>query len=241
MTTILSELDSSAEPSTESGSTARASDPIQHEMLSLRARIRDLADERARSAAEQLTRDLRRLSRQTARAMEDACEDRTVLARLHHRVVRQVSADLVRARHDDVTSVEASAAALLAAELEASIDAAPALRGRRSLFTNADLTPGTAEALRVLARYRDVVRDQFNELKSAIHGELADLSLEMASETAARLCMRYGDKGRDWLCWHLAGIVEHLVAVSAPASLPAALELLATRSVLSGLERYADA
>jgi len=221
---------------------ARASDPIQREMLSLRARVRDLADARARRAAEQLTRELRRLSGQTARAMKRACEDRTVLAHLHQRVVRQVSAELVRARHDDVASVEASAAALLAAQLEASIDPVPAPRGAGgSQLAHADLTPGTTKALRVLARYRDVVRDRFNEMKSAIHSELADLSLEMASETVARLCMRYGGKGHDWLCWRLARIVEHFVAVSAPASLPAALELLATRSVLSGLERSRDA
>jgi len=241
MTAILTDLDSSADPSTEPGRPARASDPIRREMLSLRARVRDLAESRARTAADDLTRELRHMSRQTARAMKRACEDGAVLARLHHRLIRLVDAELVRAWQDNVAAVESRAAALLVAELEASIDAGPEARGRGSLFAHADLTPGMVQAMRILARYRNLVRDRFSELKSTIHGELADLALEMASETAARLCMQYASQGRDWLSWRLARIVEHFVAVSRPATLPGALELLATRSVLSGLERSRDA
>jgi hypothetical protein len=240
MTAILSDLP--ADPSTDPGKPARASDPVQREMLALRARVRDLAEDRARSAAEQLTHELRELSRRTARVMKRACEDDTVRAGLHHRLVRQVNASLARARHDDPTSVEARASALLVAQLEASNDETPMLRRTSgAFFADSDLTPGATTALRALARYQDVVRRRFDEMKSAVQSELADLSLEMASETAARLCMRYEGKGRDWLCWRLARIVEHFVAVSTPATLPGALELLATRSVLSGLERCRDA
>jgi hypothetical protein len=221
---------------------ARPTDAIQHEMDSLRGRVRTLAEKRAGLAAVGFTAELRILTQDTARAMDAACEDRMVLFRLRHRLAHQVDADLLRFRADDEDSVEARARALLVGQLDALLETQPIARRRGdSLLARADLTPGTVKAMRILDQHRDAIRGRFRALKCRLQTELADLSREMAGETAARLCLRHGQQGQqgqEWLLWRLARIVDHFVAVSAPASLPAQLELLATRSVLSGLEKY---
>jgi len=218
---------------------ARATDAIQHEMDSLRARVRALSEKRAGLAAVGFTAELRILTQDTARAMDAACEDRMVLSRLRHRLAHQVDADLLRFRADDADSVEARARALLVGQLDALLETQPIARRRGdSVLTHAGLTPGTVEAMRILEQHRDAIQGRFRALKCRLQTELADLSREMAGETAARLCLRHGQQGHEWLWWRLARIVDQFVAVSAPASLPAQLELLATRSVLSGLERY---
>ena len=122
--------------------------------------------------------------------------------------------------------------------LRARVRARNPSRPASASVAHADLTPGAARALRTFEQHRDMVRSCFRTLKRRVQTELADLSLEMASETAARLCLRFGRQGQEWLWWRLSRIVDQFVAVSKPAGLPASLELLATRSVLSGLERY---
>lgn len=215
------------------------SDEIRRELLKLRARVRSLAEQRARADADRFTQELRKVTEDAARAMDAACEDRRVLSALHRRLARRVNANLLRAREDDEGSVDARAQALLLARLDVLLklprDARTAAGSTPAL---ADLTPGAVHALRLLERHREDVRDRFRALKGKLQMELADLSLEMAGETAARLGLRYGRQGQEWLWWRLSAIVDQLVAVSTPASLPASLELLATRSVLSGLEKY---
>jgi uncharacterized protein YukE len=239
MTAILSDFDLPGRTSSGSKQPARATDAIQHEMASLRARVRALAEKRAGLAADQFTSELRILTHETARAMDAACEDRRVLVRLRHRLARQVDADLLRLRADDQDSVEARARALLLAQLDALLETQPiASRRGGSVLAHTDLTPGTVKAMRILDQHRDAIRRRFRALKCRLQTELADLSREMAGETAARLCLRHGQQGQEWLWWRLARIVDHFVAVSAPASLPAQLELLATRCVLSGVEKH---
>lgn len=217
----------------------RATDAIQQEMVSLRSRVRALAEKRASLAANQLTSELQVLTQETARAMDAACEDRLVLFHLRHSLARQLDGDLLRLRADDEDSVEARARALLLVQLDALLETQPIARRRGgSVLAHAVLTPGTLKAMRILDQHSDAIRVRFRALKCRLQTELADLSREMAGETAARLCLRHGQQGPEWLWWRLARIVDHFVAVSAPASLPAQLELLATRSVLSGLEKY---
>jgi hypothetical protein len=223
-------------PSTDSAPGSRMTDAIRREMLSLRVRVRSLAERRARTAAEDFSGELKVLTLDTARAVEAACEGPAVLARVRHRLDRQVSADLLRSREDDEDSIDARARALLVASLDARMAARLAERALgTSSFARADLTLGAARAMRLVGRYRETIRVRFRALKCRVQTELADLALEMAGETAARLCLRHGQQGREWLWSRLSQIVDQFVAVSTPASLPGALELLATRSVLSGL------
>ena len=218
-------------------SSGGATDEIQREMLSLRARVRALAEKRAGVAADRFTQELQVLAQTTAREMAAACEDRAILSRLHGRLSRQVNADLLRARDDD-DSVDARARALFLARLDGLLDTPRnAIRPTIANVAHADLSPGAARALRIFEQHREMVRSCFRGLKRRVQTELADLSLEMAGETAARLCLRFGRQGQEWLWWRLSRIVDQFVAVSRPAGLPASLELLATRSVLSGLEK----
>ena len=239
MTAILSPSDLPETLSTELDRSSGDSDAIRRELLSLRSRVRALAEDRARSAAEEFIGELRVLTREAVRSMAGACESRAVLSRLHHRLARQVNSDLLRGREDDEDSMDARARALLLAQLETVLDSlrTPGDRGGSS-FAGADLTPGATRALRVLGQHRETVRVRIRALKSRLQTELADLSLEMAGETAARLCLRHGQQGREWLSWRLGRIVDQFVAIATPASLPASLELLATRSVLLGLEMF---
>jgi len=77
------------------------SDEIRRELLALRARVRSLAEQRARADADRFTQELRKVTEDAARAMDVACKDRRVLAGIHHRLIRRVNADLLRAREDD--------------------------------------------------------------------------------------------------------------------------------------------
>ena len=211
-------------------------DPIRRELLLLRARVRTLAEDRARLSADRLTDELRVLSQETARAMSRACEGRPILARLHRRLTRQVNAGLLRATHDDETLLEVRARAVVLAQLDTILEA-PERPKRQSgkTYEHADLSPGSVKALRLLEQHRDAVQSRFRELKCGLQTELAELSLEMAGETAARLCLQHGGRGSEWLCWRLKRIVEELEETSTPPTLPASLELLATRSVLAGV------
>jgi hypothetical protein len=226
----------SGRPSNESAPGSPMADAIRSEMLSLRVRVRSLAERRARTAAEDFSGELKALARESARAMAAACEDPAVLARVRHRLDRQVAADLLRAREDNEDSIDARARALLVTSLDArlALRLADSPRGT-SRFAHADLTPGAARATHLVDQFRETIRVRFRALKSRVQSELADLALEMAGETAARLCLRHGHQGREWLWSRLSQIVDQFVAVTTPASLPGALELLATRSVLSGL------
>lgn len=237
MTAILSDERSGALPT--DSERGHAADAIRREMVALRARVRTLAEQRAQSEAHRFTEELRVVTEDAARTMEAACEDRAVLARVRHRLARQVNADLRVARGDDEASVDAQGRALLLARLDALLDTptAPA-RAAPARGASVDLTLGAARALRTFERHRELVRSRFRALKGRLQVELADLSLEMAGETAARLCLTYGREGQEWLWWRLSRVVDQFVAISKPASLPAHLELLATRSVLSGLEKY---
>jgi hypothetical protein len=215
------------------------SDEIRRELLALRARVRSLAEQRARADADRFTQELRKVTEDAARAMDVACKDRRVLAGIHHRLIRRVNADLLGAREDDEASVDARARALLLARLDVLLNLPRDARAAAGTSAaHAGLTLGAVHALRILEQHREDVRDRFRSLKCKLQMELADLSLEMAGETAARLGLRYGREGEEWLWWRLSRIVDQFVAVSTPASLPASLELLATRSVLSGLEKY---
>ena len=217
---------------------ARAVDAIRREMVSLRARVRTLAEQRAETEADRLTQELRASTEEAARAMGAACEHRAVLVRVRNRLARRVNADLILARGDDEPSVDVRARVLLVARLDVLLDTSGSSGRDSSSVAHADLTPGSVRALRILEEHRELVRARFRALKSRIQSELADLCLEMAGETAARLCLRFGRQGQEWLWWRLSKIVDQFVAVSRPVSLPASLELLATRSVLSGLEKY---
>lgn len=236
MTDIFSASDLPGGAFLESDRASRATDAIRREMLSLRTRVRALAERRAGSAADDFTAGLKLLTWDTARAMEAACEGSEVITRLQHQLSRQVNADLLRSREDDESAIDARARALLLTSLDARIVDRPSPRKpRASRLARADLTPGAARAMRVLAEYRETVSVRFRALKCRLQTELADLSLEMAGETAARLCLRHGRQGRDWLWWRLSIIVDQFTAFSRPATLPASLELLATRSVISEL------
>ena len=213
------------------------SDAMRREMVSLRARVRRLAEQRAATEADRFTQELRVVTDDAARAMNSACGDRTALARLHHRLTRQVNADLLLVRGDDEASVDAGARALLLARLDALLDAPAQTINARSAAAHTTLTIGAARALRAFERHRETVRSCFRALKGRLQTELADLSLEMAGETAVRLCLQYGRQRQEWLWWRLSRIVDQFVTLATPASLPAQLELLATRSVLSGLEK----
>jgi hypothetical protein len=203
--------------------------------------VRSLAEQRAAAEADRFTQELRVVTGDAAREMNAACENRSVLARVHHRLARQVNADLRLVRGDDEASVDAQWRALLLAQLEALLDLTIVpIRSTPSSVAPVELTLGAARALRTFERQREMVRSRFRALKGRLQTELADLSLEMAGETAARLCLRYGRQGQEWLWWRLSRIVDQFVAVSRPASLPAHLELLATRSVLSGLEKHQE-
>ena len=174
--------------------------------------------------------------------MSKACEGRPVLARLHHRLTRQVNADLMRAGDDDESSVEVRARAVVLAQLDAMLERAESPRHRRGdAYAHADLTPGAVEAMRIVEQYRETVRSRFRELKCRLQTELAELSLEMAAETAARLCLQYSGQGHERLWWWLWRIVDEFVEVSTPPSVPASLELLAIRYVLSELARSSNA
>lgn len=223
MTAIISD-DPSLTPRAgpERGQTA---DAIRREMVSLRARVRILAEQRAAAEADRFTQELRVMTGDAAREMNASCENRAVLARVHHRLARQVSSDLRLMREDDEASVDAQWRALLLARLEV-LDLATVPASNAGSNAPMELTLGAARALRAFERHRDVVRSRFRALKGRLQTELADLSLEMAGETAARLCLRYGRQGQEWLWWRLSTL-----------SLPGHLELLATRSVLSGLEK----
>jgi len=221
-----------------SSEAGRTGDAIRSEMIKLRARVRTLAENRARVDADTFTRELRVRTEETARAMYAACEDRAVLLRIQHRLARRVNADLLLARGDDEPSVDARVRELLVAQLDMLLET-PAPHGRAgSSVANADLTPGAVRALRIVEQHRETVRARFRALRSKVQTDLADLALELAGETAARLCLLYGQQGQEWLWWRLSRIVDQLVAISAPPSLPTSLELLATRSVLSGLEKF---
>ena len=214
----------------------RDPDPIRRELFSLRARVRALAEDRARLSADRLTDELRVLSQETARAMSRACESRQVLARLHRRLTRQVNAELRRAPEDDQTSIELRARAVVLTQLDAILETPKSPRRQSGNgYAHADLTPGAVEALRLVEQHRDTVRSRFQELKCRLQTELAELSLEMATETAARLCLKYSTQRSEWLCWRLARTVDELVAISRPPTLPASLEALATRSVLAAV------
>ena len=215
-------------------------DAIRREMLALRARVRTLAELRAATEADRFTQELLVLSDAVATAMAEECEDRAVLARVHHRLGRRVDADVRRLHEDASAAVDARARALVLARLEARLGAVPP-RSAGSSGAPADLTLGGARALRTFERHRDLVQDRFRALNGKIQTELADLSLELAGETAARLCICHGPDGQEWLWWRLSRIIDQLVKASKPTSLPAQLELLATRSVLSGLEKYRPA
>jgi hypothetical protein len=173
-----------------------------------------------------------------ARAMLTACEDGVVLARLRNRLAHQADADLRRAHEEDEASVDASVRALLLDRLNALLRLPRAANaGARSGVAPREAPNGAARAVRIFEQHREQVRDRFRALKGSLQTELADLALEMAGETAARLSMRYGQRGQEWLWWRLSRIVDQLVAVSMPATLPAALELLAAQAVRSGLEK----
>src|SRR5262249_9418612 len=219
---------------------ARTVDAIRREMVSLRARVRTLAEQRAETEADRLTQELRAATEEAARAIRAACEHRAVLLRVRNRLARRVNADLILARGDDEPSVDVRARVLLVARLDLMLDTSASNARDASSVAHADPTPGSVRALRILEEHRELVRARFRSLKSRLQSELADLSLDMAGETAARLCLRYGRQGQEWLWWRLSKIVDQFVAVSKPASLPAHLELLATRSVLSGLEKHRE-
>lgn len=212
-------------------------DAIRREMLTLRARVRTLAEHRAAAEADRFTQELLVLSDAVATSMAADCEDQAVLARVHYRLGRRIDADVLRVHEDASAAVDARARALVLARLDALLHMVPP-RSAISSGAPADLTLGGARALRSFERHRDLVRDRFRALNGKIQTELADLSLELAGETAARLCLCHGRDGQEWLWWRLSRIVDQLVAASKPTSLPAKLELLATRSVLSGLEKY---
>src|SRR5262245_22393681 len=188
-------------------------DAIRREMLALRAQVRSLAEQRARADADRFTAELRRVTEDAARAMDAACEDRAVLTRLHHRLARQVNADLLRVREGDEAAVDARARALLLARLDALLETPHDPARPSSSVAHADLTPGAALALLTFERHRELVRGRFRDLKGRLQTELADLSLEMAAETAARLCLRHGRQGQDWLWWRLSRIVDQFVAI----------------------------
>jgi len=212
-------------------------DAIRREMLTLRARVRTLAEHRAASEADRFTQELLVSSEAAATAMAADCENPAVLARVLDRLDRRINAQAARTKEDASAAVDARAQAVVLARLEALLDMAAPRTGSPS-GAPADLTLGGARALRTFQRHRDLVRDRFQALNGKIQAELAALSLELAGETAARLCMCHGRDGQEWLWWRLSRIVDQLVAASKPTSLPARLELLATHSVLSGLRKY---
>lgn len=235
MTVIRSTDFLGARPVESSGPAAEA---IRREMVSLRVRVRSLAEQRARTDGDRLTHEIQAMTEDAARSMLTACEDGVVLARLHHRLARQVNADLRRAQEDDDASVDASVRALLLDRLNAMLQLPREVGpGARSSVVSKDAPSGAARAVRIFEQHREQVRDRFRVLKGCLQTELADLALEMAGETAARLSIRYGRRGQDWLGWRLSRIVDQFVAVSMPATLPAALELLATQAVVSGLQQ----
>jgi hypothetical protein len=217
------------------GSSGPAAEATRREMISLRARVRSLAEKRARADGDRFTHEIQTMTEDTARAMLTACEDGGALARLHHRLARQVKADLLRAREGDESSVDASVRALLLDRVNALLHLPRAVSAVSSVTPNA-LPSAAARAARIFEEHREQVRDRFRALKGRLQTELADLALEMAGETAARLSMHYGFREEEWLGWRLSRIVDQLVAVSMPATLPAALELMATQAVVSGLK-----
>ncbi|HUM12291.1 MAG TPA: hypothetical protein VLT82_15195 [Myxococcaceae bacterium] len=218
----------------EAERAAREPDLVRRQLLSLRARVRMLAEEHARLGADGLTCELRSLGRETAFAMRKACEGWVVIARLHHRLTRRLNSDSLRPCPDDEASVELRARAVVLAELDALLEVPESPRSRSGhAYAHADLTPGAARALRILEQHRETVRSRFRELRCTLQTDLAELSLQMAAETAAGLLLRHGRDGREWLSWRVARIVEELVKVSAPPSLAGALENLAIRSVLA--------
>ena len=212
-------------------------DSIRREVLALRARVRTLAEHRAATEADRFTQELLVLSEAVATAMAADCEDRAVLARVHYRLGRRINADVLRVHEDALAAVDARARGLVLARLDALLARVPP-RSSISSDAPATLTLGGARALRTFERHRDLVRDRFRALNAKIQTELADLSLELAGETAARLCLCHGRDGQEWLWWRLSRVVNQFVVASKPKSLPAQLELLATRSILSGLEKY---
>lgn len=221
-----------------SESAGPAAETIRREMLSLRTQLRSLAEKRARADGDRFTHEIQTTTEDAARAMLTACEDGGVLARLHHRLARQVKADLLRAREGDESSVDASARALLLDRVNALLHLPRAVGGGAvSSVTPKDLPSGAARAARIFEEHREQVRDRFRALKGCLQTELADLALEMAGETAARLSMRYGRRGQEWFWGRLSTLVDQFVAVSMPATLPAALELLATQAAVSGLKQ----
>jgi hypothetical protein len=227
-------LDTRPREVTEPGPTL---DAIRREMLSLRVRVRALAELRTRAAAERFTPELRVLTEDAARAMVAACENRAVLARLRHRLARQVKADLLRAREADEAAVDARVRGLLVDRLGASLRLTREIgRDAGSNDVHENLSLAAARAVRIFEEHREGGRGRFRALKGSLRTELAELAFEMAGETAARLSMRYGQREHEWLWWRLSRIVDQFQAVSTPASLPAALEVLAARAVLSGLQ-----
>jgi hypothetical protein len=211
-------------------SSRPAAEAIRREMLALRTQVRALAEKRARADGDRLTQEIQTITEDAARAMLTACEDGVVLARLHHRLARQVKADLLRAREVDEFSVDARVNALM--QLPRAVGG-----GAGSGVAHEDSPSGAARAARIFEEHREQVRDRFRALRGCLQMELADLALEMAGETAARLSMRYGRRGQEWLWEGPSRIVDQFVAVSIPATLPAALELLATQAVVSGLKQ----
>jgi hypothetical protein len=219
-------------------SSRPAAEAIRREMLALRTQVRALAEKRARADGDRLTQEIQTITEDAARAMLTACEDGVVLARLHHRLARQVKADLLRAREVDEFSVDASVRALLLDRVNALMQLPRAVGGGAgSGVAHEDSPSGAARAARIFEEHREQVRDRFRALRGCLQMELADLALEMAGETAARLSMRYGRRGQEWLWEGPSRIVDQFVAVSIPATLPAALELLATQAVVSGLKQ----
>src|SRR5262249_12628063 len=132
-----------------------ASDAIRREMVSLRARVRILAEQRAATEADRLTQELRVVTEDAARAIDAACGDRTALARLHRRLTRQLTADRLLGRGEDEASGDAGARALLLARLDALLDPPAPTVHARSAAAHTALTIGAARALRAFERHRE--------------------------------------------------------------------------------------